>query len=157
MLDLLARHSGIGLAVKATGDLETGAHHTVEDVGICFGRALDEALGDRSGINRYGYAVIPMDEARAAATIDLSGRPFAAVDVTLPDGRHEFPVGDLTSEEERVAIFALAVLPIPLIAGTTTPAADLDGEVLTEVEILYDKITATGVSSRSANSRPPIR
>jgi hypothetical protein len=67
--------------------------------------------------------------------------------VTLPDGRHEFPVGDLTSEEERVAIFALAVLPIPLIAGTTTPAADLDGEVLTEVEILYDKIAATGVSS----------
>ena len=68
-------------------------------------------------------------------------------DVTLPDGRHEFSVGDLTSEEERIAIFALAVLPLPLIAGTTTPAADLDGEVLTEVEILYDKITATGVSS----------
>ncbi|MCX6393488.1 MAG: imidazoleglycerol-phosphate dehydratase HisB [Solirubrobacterales bacterium] len=86
MLDLLARHSGLGLTVNATGDLETGAHHTVEDVGICLGRALDEALGDRSGINRYGYAVIPMDEARAAATIDLSGRPFAAVDVTLPDG-----------------------------------------------------------------------
>ena len=86
MLDLLQRHSGLGLTVKATGDLETGAHHTVEDVGICFGRALDEALGDRPGINRYGYAVIPMDEARAAATIDLSGRPFAAVDVVLPDG-----------------------------------------------------------------------
>ncbi len=68
-------------------------------------------------------------------------------DVTLPDGRHEFSVGDLTSEEERIAIFALAVLPLPLIAGTTTPAADLDGEVLTEVEILYDKITAAGVSS----------
>ena len=68
-------------------------------------------------------------------------------DVTLPDGRHEFPVGDLTSEEARVAIFALAVLPIPLIAGSTTPAANLDGEVLTAVEILYDKITTTGVSS----------
>ncbi len=68
-------------------------------------------------------------------------------DVTLPDGRHGFPVGDLTSEEERVAIFALAVLPIPLLTSTTTPAADLAGEVLTEVEILCDEITATGVSS----------
>ena len=86
MLDLVERHAGIGLSVAATGDLETGSHHTVEDVGICFGKALDEALGERLGINRYGYSVIPMDEARAACAIDLSGRPYCGVDVPLPKG-----------------------------------------------------------------------
>lgn len=86
MLDLFARHGGFGLAVKARGDLQTGAHHTVEDVGICIGKAFDEALGDRSGIVRYGHSVVPMDEARVAATVDLSGRPFCAVDVALPPG-----------------------------------------------------------------------
>src|SRR5246127_1735254 len=64
MLDLLARHGRLDLDVKATGDLQTGAHHTVEDVGICIGQALDGALGDRSGITRYGNVVVPMDEAR---------------------------------------------------------------------------------------------
>src|SRR5581483_3989026 len=78
MLDLLARHGRLDLTVRAQGDLETGAHHTVEDVGICLGQALDEALGDRAGIARYGHAVVPMDEARAAAAIDVSGRPFLA-------------------------------------------------------------------------------
>jgi imidazoleglycerol-phosphate dehydratase len=86
MLDLVQRHAGIGLTVSASGDLQTGAHHTVEDTGICFGKALDEALGDRAGITRYGYSVVPMDEARAACAIDLSGRPFTAVDVALPAG-----------------------------------------------------------------------
>jgi imidazoleglycerol-phosphate dehydratase len=85
MLTLLARHSLIDLEVAATGDLETGSHHTVEDVGITLGRALAEALGDRAGIERYGSAVVPMDECLALAAVDLSGRPFAAVDVPLPD------------------------------------------------------------------------
>src|ERR1700679_3343101 len=64
MLDLLARHGRLDLSVTANGDLQTGAHHTVEDVGICIGQALDIALGDRAGIFRYGHAIIPMDEAR---------------------------------------------------------------------------------------------
>jgi imidazoleglycerol-phosphate dehydratase len=80
MLDLLARHGRLDLAVDATGDLHTGAHHTVEDVGIVLGQALDAALGDRAGIFRYGHAVVPMDEARAACAIDVSGRPFLALD-----------------------------------------------------------------------------
>jgi len=79
MLDLLARHGGLDLDVKVNGDLQTGAHHTVEDTGIVLGQALDRALGDRAGIVRYGHAVIPMDEARAGATIDVSGRPFCAL------------------------------------------------------------------------------
>ena len=74
MLDLLARHGRLGLKVKANGDLETGAHHTVEDVGIVLGQALWGALGDRRGITRYGEASIPMDETLAQCVIDLSGR-----------------------------------------------------------------------------------
>ncbi|MEA2220496.1 MAG: imidazoleglycerol-phosphate dehydratase [Solirubrobacteraceae bacterium] len=79
MLDLLARHARLDLDVAATGDLHTGAHHTVEDVGIVFGQALDTALGDRAGITRYGHAVVPMDEARALCAIDVSGRPYCSV------------------------------------------------------------------------------
>jgi imidazoleglycerol-phosphate dehydratase len=74
MLDLLARHGRLDLTVRAQGDLQTGAHHTVEDVGICLGQALDAALGDRTGITRYGQATVPMDEARASCAIDVSGR-----------------------------------------------------------------------------------
>src|SRR6476620_4934044 len=84
MLDLLARHGRLGLDVKATGDLETGAHHTVEDVGIVLGQALDEALGDRAGIRRYGSALVPMDEALAECAIDISGRPLCVFDAELP-------------------------------------------------------------------------
>ncbi|MDQ3849922.1 MAG: imidazoleglycerol-phosphate dehydratase HisB [Actinomycetota bacterium] len=87
MLDLLARHGRLDLDVQATGDLQTGAHHTVEDVGIVLGQALDRALGDRAQITRYGHAVVPMDEARAACAIDVSGRPLCCVvDGGLPPG-----------------------------------------------------------------------
>ena len=84
MLDLLARHGRLGLKVEASGDLETGAHHTVEDVGIVLGQALDEALGDRAGIRRYGSALVPMDESLAECAIDISGRPYCAFDADLP-------------------------------------------------------------------------
>jgi imidazoleglycerol-phosphate dehydratase len=86
MLDLLARHGGMDLDVRAQGDLETGAHHTVEDVGICLGQALDQALGDRAGISRYADATIPMDEARASCAIDISGRGLLAFEAPLPPG-----------------------------------------------------------------------
>jgi imidazoleglycerol-phosphate dehydratase len=87
MLDLVARHGRLDLTVLATGDLQTGSHHTVEDVGIVLGQALDEALGDRAGICRYGHAVVPMDEARAMCAIDVSGRPLLALsDGGLPAG-----------------------------------------------------------------------
>jgi imidazoleglycerol-phosphate dehydratase len=84
MLDLLARHGRLGLRVQASGDLETGAHHTTEDVGIVFGQALDEALGDRAGIRRYGSALVPMDESLGECAIDISGRPYCAFDAELP-------------------------------------------------------------------------
>lgn len=85
MLDLLARHGRLGLEVEATGDLETGAHHTTEDVGIVLGQAIDQALGDRAGIRRYGFATVPMDEALAECAIDISGRPLTVYEADLPD------------------------------------------------------------------------
>jgi imidazoleglycerol-phosphate dehydratase len=84
MLELLARHGRLGLEVEAEGDLETGAHHTTEDVGIVLGQAIDEALGDRSGIRRYGQALVPMDESLGECAIDISGRPLCAFDADLP-------------------------------------------------------------------------
>jgi imidazoleglycerol-phosphate dehydratase len=84
MLELLARHGRLGIRVEASGDLETGAHHTTEDIGIVLGQALDEALGDRAGIRRYGSALVPMDESLGECAIDISGRPYCAFDADLP-------------------------------------------------------------------------
>ncbi len=86
MLDLLARHGRLDLDVRVEGDLQTGAHHTVEDTALVLGQALDRALGDRAGIVRYGAAEVPMDEARAACALDISGRPFALFEAALPPG-----------------------------------------------------------------------
>lgn len=76
MLELLAKHGLFDLTVKATGDLEVDYHHTVEDVGLVLGEALDKALGDRKGITRYGFSLLPMDEALCQVAIDLGGRPY---------------------------------------------------------------------------------
>lgn len=76
MLELLAGHGLFDLEVKAVGDLQTGGHHTVEDVGICFGSALAQAVGDKRGIRRYGSVLLPMDESLALVALDLSGRPY---------------------------------------------------------------------------------
>jgi imidazoleglycerol-phosphate dehydratase len=84
MLTLLARHSLIDLTIEAAGDLHVDAHHTVEDVGICFGKALVQALGDKAGIRRYGSATLPMDEVLVTAAIDLSGRPFCVWQAEIP-------------------------------------------------------------------------
>jgi imidazoleglycerol-phosphate dehydratase len=94
LLDALARHGGIDLELRAEGDLETGPHHTVEDTGLALGQALDSALGDRAGIRRFGDAAVPMDEARAACAIDVSGRPYLAFEAELPDAR----IGDFDSD-----------------------------------------------------------
>lgn len=94
MLELCTRHGAFDLALKATGDLDVDQHHTVEDVGIALGEAVLKALGNRKGINRAGYFVMPMDETLAVAAIDLSGRPHCVVDLKL---RVRY-VGDLQSE-----------------------------------------------------------
>ncbi|HEX8032050.1 MAG TPA: imidazoleglycerol-phosphate dehydratase HisB [Vicinamibacterales bacterium] len=83
MLDLVARHGGFDLKVKATGDLDVDQHHTVEDTGIAIGEAVAAAIGDKRGINRAGYFVMPMDETLAVAAIDLSGRPHAVIETSV--------------------------------------------------------------------------
>ena len=121
MLDLLARHGRLDLEATVKGDLQTGSHHTVEDTGIVFGQALDKALGGRAGIVRYGHAVVPMDEARAQCAIDVSGRPFAAV-----EGFERLPAGDIAGFEHElaeeffraVASAARLTLHLELQAGT---------------------------------------
>ena len=83
MLDLVARHGAFDLTVTAKGDLDVDQHHTVEDIGIALGQAVDKALGDRKGINRAGYFVMPMDETLAVVAIDLGGRPHTVVDTRV--------------------------------------------------------------------------
>lgn len=94
MLELFARHGGFDLEVKATGDLDVDQHHTVEDLGIALGESVSKALGNRRGINRAGYFVMPMDETLAVVAIDLGGRPHTVVDLKAAAAR----VGDLQTE-----------------------------------------------------------
>lgn len=104
MLDLLARHAVVDLEVEATGDTEVDLHHTVEDVGICLGQALEEALGGKEGIVRFASASVPMDEALAEVALDVSGRPLLVYDVKFP-GEH---IGAFETElvEEFLQAFA---------------------------------------------------
>ncbi len=119
MLDLLARHGGLDLDVSVNGDLQTGAHHTVEDTAIALGQALDGALGDRSGITRYGAAVTPMDEARASCALDISGRPFLLFEAELPPGATGGFEHELTEEFFRaLANAAKLTMHLRVEAGT---------------------------------------
>jgi imidazoleglycerol-phosphate dehydratase len=119
MLQLFAHHGRFDLDVKATGDLATGSHHTVEDIGICLGQAIDQAVGTKAGIARYGTFHLPMDEALALVSLDLSGRPFLAYDVPVPGG----VVGGFETEMaaeffQAVANNARMTLHVRLLAGS---------------------------------------
>ena len=94
MLTLLARHGALDLQVRAEGDLHVDQHHTVEDVGICFGMALHEALGDKAGIRRYGHFTLPMEETLVTTAIDLGGRYFLVFQADFPTAK----IGDFDSE-----------------------------------------------------------
>ena len=121
MLELFARHGGFTLRVKATGDLDVDQHHTVEDLGIALGEAVSGALGNRRGINRAGYFVMPMDETLAVAAVDLGGRPHAVVDLKKP----ALLVGDLQTELvhdffEGFAIGARANVHVKVLYGRSS-------------------------------------
>ena len=119
LLDAVARHGGLDLDVGVNGDLETGPHHTVEDTGIALGQAIDAALGDRSGIVRFGHAVVPMDEARAACAIDISGRPYTDFSADFQAARVADFDTDLAEEFFRaVANAAKLTLHVSVDAGT---------------------------------------
>jgi len=104
MLDQLGRHGMLDLSIKAEGDVEVDGHHTTEDLGLTLGQALSKALGDRSGIRRFGSATVPMDEACALCAIDLSGRPCSVLRVDLP----RIKVGEFDSELAEVFFEAFA-------------------------------------------------
>ncbi len=118
MLTLFARHGLFDLTIQATGDLQVDAHHTVEDIGIVLGQALAQALGDKTGIRRYGTALVPMDEALAMVVVDLSGRPFLQYDVAAPAGSLGDYAGELTEEFLRaLAVNAGLTAHVRLLAG----------------------------------------
>lgn len=94
MLTLFAKHSGMDLDVSCKGDVEVDYHHTTEDIGICLGEALAEALGDKKGIVRYGYFLLPMDESLVMTAVDLSGRVYLGYDMEIPTEK----IGDFDSE-----------------------------------------------------------
>lgn len=94
MLELLTRHSVTDLTVRAQGDLHVDQHHTVEDIGICYGQALGKALGDKSGIRRYGHFTLPMEETLVTTALDLSGRYFLIFDASFPTAK----IGNFDSE-----------------------------------------------------------
>jgi imidazoleglycerol-phosphate dehydratase len=121
MLELVARHGAFNLAIDAQGDLDVDQHHTVEDLGIALGEAVSKALGDRRGINRAGYFVMPMDETLAVAAIDLGGRPHAVIDLAVKVVR----VGDLQAELlhdffEGFAIGARANVHVKVLYGRSS-------------------------------------
>ena len=118
MLDQLARHAMIDIRTRATGDLHIDDHHTVEDIGIALGRALAEALGDKTGIRRYGSCLLPMDEALVRAALDLSGRPFLVWKVDFPSAK----IGSFDTELVREFWTAVA-----MNARMTLNVACLDG------------------------------
>jgi len=119
MLEALALHARIDLAVSATGDLHVDDHHTIEDTATALGAAIDQALGDRSGIRRFGSSYAPLDEALARCVIDLSSRPGACIDLGL---RREM-IGEVASENlvhfmQSFAVSARCTLHVDLLRGT---------------------------------------
>jgi len=121
MMELFARHGGFDLQIDAAGDLDVDQHHTVEDLGIALGEGISKALGDRKGINRAGYFVMPMDETLAVAAVDLSGRPHAVVNLAVKVVR----VGDLQTELvhdffEGFAIGARANVHVKVLYGRSS-------------------------------------
>jgi len=97
MLEAFSKHSGFDLKINAKGDVQVDDHHTVEDTGICLGEALLKALGDKKGISRMAYSIVPMDESKAEVSVDLSGRPSVKIDLPFSEF-HEKRVGDVSKE-----------------------------------------------------------
>ncbi|MBP2649877.1 MAG: hisB [Firmicutes bacterium] len=118
MMTLWAKHGLFDLTLKAVGDINIDAHHTVEDTGIVLGQAFNRALGDKSGIKRYGTAFVPMDEALAMVVVDISGRPFLAFEAEIPAGQIGEYAGELTEEFLRALVFNAGItVHVKLLAG----------------------------------------
>ena len=145
LLSSFAHHSLIDLEIRASGDLEVDDHHTVEDVALVLGAALAEALGDRAGIQRFGDASVPMDEARATAIVDVGGRPYAVIDLPFRAER----VGALNLQMVEHALEAFA-----RTSGTTV---HLHGTGRNDHHLAEAAFKALARAVRSAVSRDPRR
>ncbi len=118
MMQQLAKHGGFDLEVEAKGDLHIDPHHTVEDIGLCLGKALNEALGDRAGLRRFGDATVPLDEALALVAVDLGGRPYAEIDLPFAAPTvGELPAQLVPHLLESMAAEARMSLHVKLLAG----------------------------------------
>ena len=121
MIDSLARHSNMDLSIQVKGDLHVDDHHTIEDTGICLGQAILEAVGDKKGINRFGWSLCPMDEALARCALDFSGRPFTIFESVMDLENVENLQGESVSEFFRaVATAAQLTLHLDLLRGENT-------------------------------------
>ena len=119
MLEQVVRHGGIDLTLEATGDLHIDAHHTVEDIGITFGQAVQRALGERAGITRYGHAYVPLDEALSRVVLDCSGRPGLVYEVAYPRARvGDFDVDLLREFFQGFVNHALVTLHVDCLRGS---------------------------------------
>ena len=144
MLTLFAAHGRFGLQLSCSGDVNVDYHHTTEDVGICLGKAFTEALGDKSGIIRYGYIILPMDESLILCSVDISGRAYLAYDVTPPTEK----VGDFDTELVKEFFWGFV-----RAAGITLHLSQLAGE--NSHHILEGVFKAFGRSMRQAVSIDP--
>ena len=127
MLAQLGKHAGFDLSLKATGDLEVDAHHTVEDAGILLGEAFKEALGDKAGVRRFASIDVPLDEALVSVAVDLSGRPFLVYEIDPGGGAEAYPIGSppfdpqLAEEFWRAFVTAAGItLHVRMISGRNT-------------------------------------
>lgn len=127
MLAQLGKHAGFDLSLKATGDLDVDAHHTVEDAGILLGEAFKEALGDKAGVRRFASIDVPLDEALVSVAVDLSGRPFLVYEIDPGGGAEAYPIGNppfdpqLAEEFWRAFVTAAGItLHVRMISGRNT-------------------------------------
>ncbi len=144
MLEQLGTHARFDLSVEATGDLEVDAHHTVEDVGLALGQALAEALGDKAGIRRFGFASVPLDEALVEVSLDLSARPFVLHEVPVP--AEMIGTYDPALTEDFIRAFATAAgitLHARLISGRS-PHHVVEAEFKALARALGDACTVVG-------------
>ena len=154
MLTLFAAHGGFDLEVECRGDVQVDYHHSVEDIGICLGKAFDQALGERRGINRYGSMLLPMDEALVMCALDISGRSFLVYDLQIPTEK----VGDFDTElvEEFLIAFtrqAGITLHIKKLAGTNSHHI-IEGAFKALARALS---SATTVNEKKANDIPSTK
>ena len=154
MLNLMAAHGFMDLSISASGDTEVDNHHTVEDLGICLGKALDEALGRREGIRRYGHSIVPMDEALARAVIDISNRPFLSYNVLLKDSKTGTFDVHLVKEFFRALVQNSAItLHIDLLSGED--AHHVAESIFKSFARAFDQ--ASGIESRREGAIPSTK